>query len=172
MERRTWEQDWTWEGLPVLHCRCSLPYFPGNTAPQRRMERYWRTWEKGLLRWLGEYHLRCCVLAKRALADSKPLPFYQVQVETETVWETDSLLSFVVRIKTAGRERSYPHLWHMTDGTPASVGAWLPLCRRLQTMGKPLLLTEHGVRVLSGAKKGETKERFGRKACRVEGKTV
>lgn len=151
LEWRTWERDWTWEGLPVLHGRCTLPQFPGESAPARRMERYWRHWERCFLGWMGRYHGPCCARAAEALRRSRPIPMDTVTVETRELYRGSGLLSLLVTRTTPQGVRGFPELWRLGDGTPAEGGGLVPLWRRL---GRRTVLTGAGLCLLEGAEVG------------------
>ncbi len=177
-----WERDWTWEGLPVLHGECVLPAFAGDTAAGRRMERFWRHWERLLVQWLEQCHKRCCQQAEQALAASRPIVCRQVRVESRTLYRDGEWLSLMIAVKTPGGSRYFPELWRLGDGTPAACRALLPLWGRVRYMGKPLALTQEGVCVVEpdgrlcpvkcGRKNGKNGKRLEPESCGLAEKQV
>ena len=149
MTMEQWEREWTWEGLPVLKCRCSLPHFPGNGRAQRRMERFWRGREVLLLKWLGEYHRRCCCRAEQALSASRPIRCDSVTVEAEAVVVGQELISLLLRLQVPGLVRCWPELWNWRQGVPVQCKTLLPPLKRLRWGRGRLLLTEYGIARLS-----------------------
>jgi hypothetical protein len=145
---KAWERDYLWEGLPLLHCACVLPQTKEPSRSARRMERYWRHWEKQLLVWLEEYYARCCVLACEALEQSKPLPLYRAEISYKIAYQDDHLLSLLLTIRTAGKVRRIPELWELRHGTPVNCRKLLSRSARRKRKGRVCLLTEQGVTAL------------------------
>lgn len=170
VELSNWRREWLWEGLPVLRCTCTLPRFPGQTPAQRRMERYWRHWERQLLRWLARYHRLCCQRGAALLERSRPIPLDEVEVDCRVVWQGDGLLSLLVTLTAPGLRRYWPELWRLRDGTPVRPQTLAGLRGRLRTLGRPLVVHEEGVQVLDvdGAGPWAAEgERFRRKRKRL-----
>ena len=143
-----WEKDYLWEDQPVLTCRCSLPQFPGKSRAERRLERHYRHMEQVLRRWLESCHARCCVLAEEALAASKPLPAYAVQIGYRVVFQDERYLSSRWQVRALGNCRQFPDLWDIQTGTPLNCRRLLPRKAVRKLHGRDCLLTQEGIAAL------------------------
>lgn len=148
VSERAWERDFLWEGVPLLHCTCTLPHTESKCRAAVRIERFWRHEERQMRSWLEDYYARCCVLASQALEQSRPLPLYRVEVSYKTAYQDDHLLSLLVTIRTAGKVRRIPELWELRHGTPLNCRKLLSRSARRKRKGRACLLTEQGVTAL------------------------
>lgn len=172
METVSWRREWRWEGLPVLVCEAGLPRFAGQEKAQRRMERYWRHWERCLLGWLEGYHGRCSRRAAALLERSRPIPLEQVQVRTKELWTGEGLVSLLVEVESSAGVWRDASLWRLSDGTPVEVGRLLTPWQRLRFRGGTLAATEGGVVCITGRGQGRWAvqgEKYRRKRKRAAG---
>ena len=127
------EREWAVEGIPVLTARISLPEpaEPENRTT-RRIRRYYRAQCRAFLRYCDRWLFPMASKAYReALADSRPLPFLQAELNVQITYHEGYFWSLYTQSREPtpdGRPllRRWGDTWDLRTGYPVSLQSFFP----------------------------------------------
>lgn len=156
VEPQVWQEDLTWEGERVLTVSLRRPSISGDTAPLRRMERYYARlaalWRE---RWTGPLYRAACEALTAARAASRPFHPWEVSVDYAVTYAKDGILSLKLetRERTGGARpllRFQGDVWDTAAGVPVPLRAFFPSRARVKRLLLPQLRAQVEKRTASG----------------------
>lgn len=129
----TTHREWTQEGIPVLCASLSLPEpVPALNAVCRRIRRYYRLQSRAFLGYCQKELLPLAQAeARAALAESRPLPEFRVELTYQVTYNAHGFWSLYTQM----REHTLPgadfllrrgDTWDLNSGYPAALSDFFP----------------------------------------------